>query len=591
MFAAMTRTTISLVALAAAWTLGLVACSSPQVTPQSSASKPRPNVLLLVADDLGYSDIGAFGGEIPTPNLDQLARSGRMLTSFHTAPNCSPTRAMLMSGADSHVAGLGSMGESITAFVERGLGPFGEGRQYGWNSLPPGYEGFLNDRSHSLPQLFQAAGYHTVMAGKWHLAYQPAPQKPGAPRAALRAASLPKAKGFDRSFATMHGTSSHFAPVPGRPTVLDLGGIHMEDDQRVSLPADFYSSRSYTDKLIEYIDSNRQSGKPFFAYAAYTAPHFPLQAPDEDIARHKGRYDAGYEVIRERRLERQKALGLIPKDFKAASAGPNLRPWGQLSPEAKAAEARKMEIYAAMVENLDRNIGRLIDHLKKIGAYDNTVIVFMSDNGAHAGPRSGVPDNVHTDNSFENMGRSRSNITYGPGWAHASAAPFRGWKRFSSEGGISVPMLVRLPGQPGLPEPLRQVAHVTDLLPTLTDLAGIRIPARTPAGLEAHPVTGLSLVPLLQERSVGAATLSQARTIAGELFGGRYINDGRWKLVALQPPMGDNRWMLFDVIADRGETRDLAATHPEQAARLQQAYEDYARRVGVVPMPPGMPFD
>lgn len=580
-----------LFAFAAASGIGLTACSGPQIAPPSETPKARPNVLLIVADDLGYSDIGVFGGEIATPNLDQLARSGRMLTNFHTSPNCSPTRAMLMSGADSHLAGLGSMGESIAAFVERGIGPFGEGRQYGWTSLPPGYEGFLNDRSHSLPQLFQAAGYHTYMAGKWHLAYQPAPQQPGGPRAVLRPASLPKAKGFERSFATMHGTSSHFAPVPGRPTVLDLGAVHMEDDKRVALPADFHSSRSFTDKLIEYIDSNRQSGRPFFAYAAYTAPHFPLQAPDEDIARQKGRYDVGYDVIRERRLERQKALGLIAADFKPAPRTPNIKPWDQLSPEAQAAEARKMEIYAAMVENLDRHIGRLIDHLKKIGAYDNTAIVFMSDNGAHAGPRSGVPDNVHTDNSFENMGRPRSNITYGPGWAHVSATPLRGWKRFSSEGGISTPLLVRLPGRAGVPEPVRHVAHVTDLLPTLTALAGIRIPARTPAGLEAHAVTGVSLLPMLQQAPAAAAPAMPARTIAGELFGGRYVNDGRWKLVSLQAPMGDNRWMLFDMAADRGETRDLAASHPEQAARLQKAYEDYAQRTGVVSMPPGMPFD
>lgn len=569
--------------LAIACVAALSACSG---IGEVGSAQSKPNVLLVVADDLGYSDLGAFGSEIRTPNLDALAKDGRVLTNFHTSPNCSPTRAMLMSGTDSHKAGLGSMAETTTALIQRDVAPFGEKNTYGWSNLPPGYQGFLNDGVHSLPSIFRDGGYHTYMVGKWHLATKvERPQPNQSKLSKYRPESLPGAKGFERSFALMEGGASHFAPVPGKLTAADIGATYIEDDKPTALPQNFYSSNFYTDRLIQYIESNRKTGRPFFAYAAYTAPHFPLHAPDEDILRQKGRYDVGYDVVRQRRLEKQVALGILPVGTPVVSSGqgPNTSSWNELSAMERTAEARKMEVYAAMVENLDANVGRLIAHLKSTGQYDNTVVVFMSDNGAHPGPRSNFADNEFTDNSLENMGRPRSNVTYGPRWAEVSSTPFRMWKRFSTEGGTSAPLIVRMPGKSMGGGYLPHLSHVTDILPTLTDVAGLRIPNRGMSGQTLQAVDGLSLKPYIEVPSRPAAS----RLIAGELFGGRYINDGQWKLLSLQPPQGDDSWMLFDMATDRGETTNLAAKHPQEVERLKGLYGDYSTRVGLIALPPG----
>jgi arylsulfatase len=542
---------------------------------------------MILADDLGYSDIAAFGGEISTPNLDALAASGRLMTNYHTGATCSPTRAMLMSGTDHHLAGLGSMAETIASLVAGGVAPFGATNTYAFDSLPDGYEGYLNDRSLSMAQLLRDAGYHTYMAGKWHLASMPsaAPLASGGNPWVFRPASFPNAKGFERSFAQLQGAASHFAPVPGRPTVADLGSVHLEDGQAVTLAPDFYSSTSYTDKLIAYIDSNKADGKPFFAYAAYTAPHWPLQAPDADIAKYAGKYDEGYEVVRARRLARQKALGLVPADFNANPGldGVTGRPrWSSLTAAQRAMEARKMEVYAAMVENLDRNIGRLIQHLKDIGAYDNTLIVFASDNGAE-GAASQFPNNANVDNSLANIGRPLSNVTYGERWAEVSATPFRLWKGFSTEGGVSAPMIVRMPGQTTGRPALGDLTHVKDLLPTFLAAAGIADPGASYQGKVVNPITGLSLLARLEDRANAGPRSGQV--LADELFGGRYVIRDQWKMVSVQPPFGDNSWALYDLRSDRGETRNLIAEQPDVAARLSQDYETWAKRAGVVWLP------
>jgi arylsulfatase len=561
--------------------LGLAGCHAGKAQPA------RPNILMILADDLGYSDIGAYGGEISTPNLDALAASGRLLTNYHTGATCSPTRSMLMSGTDHHLAGLGSMGEAIASMVVNNVAPYGAANTYGFDNLPAGYEGYLNDRSLSMAQLMRDAGYHTYLAGKWHLATMPsgAQLASGGAPFVFRAASYPNAKGFERSYAQLNGGGSHFAPVAGYPTVPDLISFHVEDGQPVSLPADFYSSNTYTDKLIAYIDSNKADGKPFFAYAAYTAPHYPLQAPDADIAKYAGKYAEGYEVIRARRLARQKALGLLPADF---NVNPGLdeatgRPrWSSLTPAQQALEARKMEVYAAMVENLDRNIGRLVQHLKDIGAYENTLIVFASDNGAE-GMASEFANNANVDNTLANIGRPRSNVTYGERWAEVSAAPFRLWKGLPAEGGVSAPLIVRLPGQAAARPALGDLAHVTDLLPTFLAAAGIADPGASYKGTAVNPITGVSLLGRLDGSTDGAPHGGQV--LADELFGGRYVIRDQWKLVSIQPPFGDNSWQLYDLGSDRAETRNLAAERPEIVARLGQDYAAYAARVGVVWVP------
>lgn len=537
--------------------LALTACTHTGGTDAAATVRApqaqRPNILLILADDLGYSDLGAFGGEIPTPNLDALAAQSRLLTSHYVAPTCSPTRAMLMSGTDNHQAGLGSMGELV------GAAPPLQGK--------PGYEGYLHERVLWLPQLLRDGGYHTYMAGKWHLSRG-------------TESSWPAARGFEASFALLPGAGHHFAQLPGRAVPGDAGP-YVEDDRRSQLPEGAYSSQFFTDKLLSYLQRSQGDGKPFFAYLAFTAPHWPLQAPDEDIAKFAGRYDAGYEAIRAQRFAKQKALGLVPADFKLATlpASKEYPTWAQLTPGERQSEARKMEVYAAMVHHMDRQVGRVVEHLKRTGQYENTLIVFQSDNGSEPSP-SFMPSTPRNDNSLANMGRRFSNIAYGPRWAEVSATPLRYFKGYTGEGGVTAPAFVRLPRQSAALPPLREATHVTDVAPTLLDAAGIPVPVGRYAGREVLPMTGASLLPALAQPS--SSPLLARRIVAGELFAGRYVRDAQWKLVSIREPFSDNRWQLYDMANDRGETIDLAAQRPEVVKQLAGEWDAYARRVGVV---------
>jgi arylsulfatase A-like enzyme len=369
--------------------------------------------------------------------------------------------------------------------------------------------------------------------------------------------------------------------VPGKPIAGDQVP-YVEDGQPVQRPHDFYSSDFFTEKMIGYLRRSQGDGKPFFAYLAYTAPHWPLQAPDADIAKFAGRYDAGYEAIRAERLAKQQALGLFPPGFKpfpTLPASKEFPRWEQLTPDQKRSEARKMEVYAAMVHNMDRNIGRIVQYLKDTGQYDNTLIVFMSDNGAEATP-SFIPNNQNNDNSVANMGRRLSNIAYGPRWAEVSSTPWRHFKGYSSEGGISSPAIVRMPRDSAPLPKLTQATHVTDIAPTILDLAGIRAPQGEYAGRKVAAMTGMSLVPAL--RRAGSTADLEARTLKGELFGGRYVRDARWKLVSVRTPFSNNAWELYDIAADRGETQNLATRNPEVVQRLVGEWERYAQDLGVV---------
>jgi len=510
----------------------------------------RPNILLIVADDLGYSDIGAFGGEIHTPNLDALAAEGRLLTDHHTAPTCSPTRAMLFSGTDHHLVGIGTMAELL------------QPEQIG----KPGYEGYLNERALSFADLLHDSGYHTYIAGKWHLG--------------LTEERSPKAWGFESSFVLTQGAASHFAPDPARLTVAD-NSTYRENSAATSVPADFFSTNFYTDKLIEYLDANRGDGKPFLALATYTAPHWPLQAPADFIDRYKGRYDVGYEVIRKRRIARQKLLGVIPWDFKPHPPLPSTETnpsWEQLTAEQKKLEARRMEVYAAMVDNLDWNIGRLLKYLKRTGQYDDTFIFFQSDNGAEAG--SGFADNAANDVSYENFGRRYSNVAYGKRWGEVSAAPFRPWKAYTSEGGVSVPAIARLPKQHFARAPFAGFTHVSDLAPTFLELAGARNPGTTYRGRDVYPITGQSILPRLENHAFSVHAWGEV--FAEELFGRRYVRRDQWKLLYIEPPFGSGQWALYDLSHDRAEHDDVAAQHPDIDNELRQQWAAYVARVGVV---------
>lgn len=529
----------------------------------------RPNFLVILTDDLGFSDIGAFGGEIHTPNLDALAREGLRFTDFHTASACSPTRAMLLTGTDHHVAGIGAMAEA-TAFSPR-------------VRATPGYEGHLNDRVASLAELLQDGGYLTLMSGKWHLGSTPE--------------TSPKARGFERSFALLSAAANHFGwepPVPVRKRPLLLSSVaatYVEDDRAVDqLPADFYSTASFTDRLLDYLkERDPLDERPFFAYLAYPAPHFPLQAPDDLIAKYQGRYDAGPEVLRQERLQRLKALDLIDEAVEAHPVVAENAPWERMDAETRARSARAMEVYAAMVESIDQHVGRVVDALRESGELDNTVIFFLSDNGAEGalieafhfvGPQLTKFLDTHYDNSLDNAGRANSYLWYGPRWAQAATAPSRLQKTFTTEGGIRVVSFVRWPGfarQGGISHAF---STVMDIAPTALALAGIQHPGTHYKGRDIHPMRGRSLLPYLNGQSEFIHTDTEAT--GWELFGRRAIRQGHWKAVYIPKPAGPEVWQLYDLKSDPGEIDDLAAQHPEKLTELLEHWDEYVRTNGVL---------
>lgn len=529
--------------------LGLVLFGAAQAAPAA-----RPNILLIVADDLGYADIGAFGGEIPTPRLDELAKAGLRLTRFYTSSFCAPTRAMLMSGVDSHLTGLGAMQE--------GMGENQVGQ--------PGYEGFLNQRVVSMASLLRDGGYHTYMAGKWHLGTE--------------VDQTPTARGFDRSFSLLTGSASHFNDMVG-PTLAQPNAKYWEDGHEVhSLPENFYSSSFFASRIIDYIDSNKGSAKPFFAYLAFTAPHWPLQALDRDLARQRGKYDEGYELIRARRFEREKQLGVVPADAVMPPRAPNVPPWDSLSPEQKQRQARTMEVYAAMVDRMDYEIGRVTGYLKRNGLYDNTVIVFMSDNGADSNPLVDFPVFANWvkrfDGSFDNIGRKGSFSFYDAGWASASEAPFRLYKWFSTEGGIRSPALIVAPKGTVRGKLNDSVVSVLDVLPTLLDYAQIKPPGKQYKGQAVHPLAGRSMLPLLTGKA--AQIRGDDDAFGMEMFGRQALVKGDWKIIWVERPWGTGDWELFNIAQDRGEQNNLAQAKPEKLAEMRGEWQRYAQKNNVI---------
>jgi arylsulfatase A-like enzyme len=513
----------------------------------------RPNFLVIVADDLGFSDIGAFGGEINTPNLDRLAYGGIRFIDFHSAPACSPTRAMLLTGTDHHIAGIGTMLEvAVPGF--RGA---------------PGYEGYLNERVVALPELLRDAGYLTLMAGKWHLGHT--------------IETSPWARGFERSFALLPAGASHYGAEAGGgfPPVPTL---YTEDDHFVTVGEDFYSSDSYTDTLLRYL-RERPDGddRPFFAYLPFQAPHWPLQAPRDSIAAYHGRYDAGPDALREERLAALKRLGLCPPDVEAHPVvADGAAEWADMTAEARALSARAMEVYAAMVDRMDWNIGRVVDYLADSGELDDTVVIFLSDNGAEGAIVEAMPlrgaeiaaqIERNCDNSLDNLGGPTSFIWYGPRWAQAATAPSRLHKAFTTEGGIRVVGFLTWPGF------ARQGEIGTDIAPTVLELAGAEHPG-TYRGRAVEPIRGRSLVPYL---SGDGAAVHAAETGTGwELFGRRAIRQGDWKALYLPAPYGPGAWQLYDLSRDPGEIHDLAAAEPDKLAELLALWDRYVEENGVI---------
>ncbi|MEM8935989.1 MAG: arylsulfatase [Pseudomonadota bacterium] len=519
---------------------------------QTVVSK-RPNFLIIVADDLGYSDLGAYGGEINTPNLDRLSKEGLLFTNFYVAGTCAPTRAMLLTGVDHHRAGLGNMVEHIAPNQRN----------------QPGYEGYLNERVVTMSERLQDAGYRTYMAGKWHVGSSEN--------------SSPAARGFDRSFVLVRGGANHFDntglngkqhPAPYR-----------EDGVKTSLPEDFsYSTDFYTDKLIQYLDESKDSDEPFFAYLTYTAPHWPLQAPPENIAKYEGVYDAGWKVIQEARLNRMKKLGLVSMEATAPEIVTKYPAWGELSDHTRQVEARRMEIFAAMVDRLDRKVGELIAFLKETGQYDNTVILFMSDNGNEGAALQNLPifaDWIpRFDNSLDNMGEADSYVMIEERWAQVSMTPHRLFKGMPSDGGIRVPAFITYGGFKNQGARHDGVLHVMDIAPTLLSLAGLEPSVTTYEGREVYPVQGLSMLAALNDPA--GSVRGEDDGLGWELFNKKAYRKGKWKVVHMHQPWGPDAWQLFDLSVDPGEANDLADVHPEILDTLVGEWDAYAEVNGVI---------
>jgi len=520
-----------------------------------AALSKQPNFLLVMADDMGWTDIGSFGSEINTPNLDALARQGVKFTDFHVSVSCSPTRAMLLSGTDNHLAGLGNMGEML-APEQRGK---------------PGYEGYLNNRVISLAEVLQAGGYHTYMAGKWHLGHEPE--------------NFPHARGFERSFSMLFGGASYWSDMFGMLAVHEEVAEYVLDDKRLEeLPRDFYATRSYTDFLIESIRENRDDGKPFLAYLAFTAPHDPMHVPEPWLSKYRGNYDDGYEVLKAQRAAAAKQGGLVPDSAPMPERYHGVKAWDSHTREQQAIESRGMEVYAGMVNNMDYHFGRVVKYLKDIGEYDNTIVIFLSDNGPNPWYSEDYPGNLGSkwfaqfDNSIDNLGHPMSHYAYGMGWGSASAGPLDLFKMTVAEGGIRSPMLIAGPGVKGG----RQVdafAYVWDVMPTVLELAGIPHPVKH-QGRQVERLRGKSLQGVLTGST--KAVYGADEFVGGELQNGKWMRQGDFKAVSVAPPYGTGTWHLYNLADDPGETRDLAKAQPETLKTLQAAWDRYADEVGVV---------
>ncbi|MDH3271553.1 MAG: arylsulfatase [Gemmatimonadota bacterium] len=514
----------------------------------------RPNILLIVADDLGYADLGSYGGDIDTPNMDRLAEQGVRFSQFHTAPMCAPTRAMLMSGNDNHVAGMGWQGGAPEPF--RGN---------------PGYEAHLSDRVVPVPKLLRDAGYHTYSVGKWHLG--------------TGVDHTPTSAGFERSFQLLQGAGDHFSDTPLEP--LDGASTYWEDGATTTWPEGGYSTEVYTDRLLRFIDEGKEDGRPFFAFAAYTSPHWPLQVPDDYLDLYRGQYDVGYDSLREQRFASLRDAGIVPAAHELPPRLDWITPWDSLSGEQQRIEARKMELYAAMVDNLDDHIGRLLDYLEAEGMLENTLVVLMSDNGAAAedfynvGPYAEWLRSRY-DNAYETMGTAISYVSYGPQWAEAGSAPYRGHKSYAHEGGIVAPMIVAGPGVTQSGSIVRAFTGVADLAPTFLQVAGAEYPGSHGTD-ETVSMSGTSLVSLLAGQTDRVHPPTELLALSHRMHA--YARLGDWKIVSSDQYNGIGTFQLFDLSTDPGETTDVSARFPEKRAELLDSLDAFRARVGVI-IPP-----
>ena len=514
----------------------------------------KPNVVLILNDDMGYSDIGCYGGEVETPNLDRLAAHGLRFSQFYNTARCSPSRASMLTGLHPHQTGVGILT---------------------YDSGPEGYAGNLNQRCVTIPQALQTNGYKTYMSGKWHVASSLT--KP--------TDAWPLQRGFDEFFGTIIGAGSFYDP-----NTLTRGNDNAEHEARVE---GFFYTDAISDQAVAYIEQHHREApeQPFFTYVAYTAPHWPLHAHDEDIAKYKGRFDKGWDALRAERLDKLVASGILSDAWKLTDRDPTQPPWTKA--EQKAWLLRCMEVYAAQIDRMDQGIGRIIATLEKTGQLDNTVVIFLADNGAcaedipdnvtidelvnklmlaRAKTRSGEP--VHFGNVPERMpGPENTYQSYGTAWANLSNTPFRLYKHWIHEGGISTPLIVHWPNGIAEQGGIRHApGYLPDIMATILDVTGTSYPKEW-QGHAIEPLEGQSLAPVFGQDGI------ERPPMFWEHEGNAAVRIGKWKLVRRYP----NAWELYDMDADRTELHDLAAQNPERVADMAKQYDAWAARCGVIP--------
>lgn len=536
---------------AAAGALAAAGCSD-------EAPDSRPNIVLIMADDMGFSDIGCYGGEVETPAINSLAETGLRFRQFYNTARCCPTRASLMTGLYPHQAGIGHM---MTPYFQDG-------------ELIPSYQGELSDNCVTIAEALKPAGYTTLMSGKWHVV----PAEGAEPtRPAVGKKNWPRQRGFDRFFGTIHGAGSFY-----NPPSLTLDNEPIEPDSE-----DFYYTTEIGKHAEQFIDEAPRE-KPFFLYMPFTSPHWPLHALDEDVVNYAGRYDDGWDELRRERRERMTEMGVIREEWELTDRDPSVPAWED-APN-KEWEVRRMEVYAAQISAMDRAIGGVVAKLKQIGAFDNTLILFLADNGGCAeilGPRSGGlhiptvtldgrPVKVGNDPT-EMPGQDDDYQSYGPPWANASNTPFRLYKHWVHEGGIASPLIAHWPN--GLRTPgewTDEPSHLIDIMATCVDVGGATYPAERQG----------AAVTLAEGRSLKAhfhgETPVPDRTIYWEHEGNRAVRQGKWKIVSKWSEPESGRWELYDMEADRTEMHDLAGEQPERIEEMAAAWQGWADRVGVV---------
>lgn len=521
----------------------LVAPGRAQKNRRTSAADDRPNIILIMVDDMGYSDLGAYGSEIQTPNLDKLAAEGLRLTQFYNNSICAPTRASLITGQYQHKAGIGYFN------VNLGL---------------PAYQGYLNRESLTFGEVLRNGGYNTFISGKWHVGND--------------SLAWPVQRGFDQFYGFIGGASPFFTADSNRPVKLK------RNNREVDLEEGKYLTDEVTSHALDFIANYNDTGKPFFLYLPFNAPHWPLQAPQEDIDKYKGIYDIGWDSLRVLRIQRQQELGLLSKTQTIAERDQAVPQWNLLSYEEKQFWKSRMEVYAAMVDRVDQNVGKLLEHLKQLGKYDNTLIVFISDNGPQGGYRGIATTGSSSERPFRPgaVGNSFTGPIGSPNsygfqeqpWAYLSKTPLLDYKDDLHEGGISSPLIAWYPKKIKAGRLAQGTGHIIDLAPTFYDLAGVQYP-ETFQGVTPHSLPGKSLLPVLFEDK---EVVDRGKPLFWERAGNRAVRDGKWKLVSAYPSY---QWELYDISLDRGETRNLAAANPHIVNRLSDAYFSWAKETGV----------